>query len=280
MREQEPSFVRDKNESGIGAGPAGGGQPSRAAWAGATMAGSSRAPVAASGTMAGMPKKPMTSTDELARMLSQAEANATGIPMRQMLDRFEQQTFVGGKRVALQKLPRLPKKAATTVHRVKVSLYGAKPPVWRRIEIPSAMRLDLVHEVIQVAFDWEGYHLHAFETVCGEFGSPDDDDDWSERKDETTAALAQVAAAERAKVVYAYDFGDDWRHDIVVEKIMPGEPGMAYPRCTGGRRAAPPEDCGGIWAFNEYQAGRDDPFDADEVTARLADLAEVLIPAS
>ena len=166
------------------------------------------------------------------------------------------------------------------MHRVKVSLHGAKPPVWRRIEIPSATPLDLVHEVIQVAFDWHGYHLHAFETVCGEFGSMDDDDDWSDRKDETTAALAQVAAAERAKVVYVYDFGDDWRHDIVVEKIVPAEPGMAYPRCTGGRRAAPPEDCGGIWAFNEYQAERDDTFDADEVTARLADLAEVLIPVS
>jgi Plasmid pRiA4b ORF-3-like protein len=226
-----------------------------------------------------MPKKPVTSTDELAPMLWQAEANASEVLMQQLLDRFAQQTFVGGKRVALQKLPRLPKKAATTVHRVKVSLYGAKPPVWRRLEIPSAMPLDLVHEVMQVAFDWEGYHLHAFETACGEFGVPDDDD-WSERKDEATAALAQVAAAERAKVVYSYDFGDDWRHDIVVEKIIPAEPGVAYPRCTGGRRAAPPEDCGGIWAFNEDQADQDDAFDADEVTARLADLAEVLIPAS
>jgi len=227
-----------------------------------------------------MPKEPVTPIDELARMLLQMEANASEVLMQQMLDQFKQQTFVGGKRVAVQKLPRLPKKAATTVHRVKVSLHGAKPPVWRRLEIPSAMRLDLVHEVIQVAFDWHGYHLHAFETVCGEFGSPDDDDDWSDRKDETTAALAQVAAAERAKVVYAYDFGDDWRHDIVVEKIMAAEPGIAYPRCTGGRRVAPPEDCGGIWAFNQYQADLVDTFGADEVTARLADLAEVLIPAS
>src|SRR2546426_48094 len=168
-----------------------------------------------------MPKKPVPSTDELARMLWQAEANMSEVLGQQMLDRFARQTFVGGKRVDLQKLPRLPNKAATTVHRVKVSLHGARPPVWRRLEIPGATRLDLVHEVMQVAFDWHGYHLHAFETVCGEFGAPDDDDDWSERNDEGTAALAQVAAAERAKVVYAYDFGDDWRHDIVVEKIVP-----------------------------------------------------------
>jgi len=107
-----------------------------------------------------------------------------------------------------------------------------------------------------------------------------DDDDWSERKDETTAALAQVAAAEKAKVVYVYDFGDDWRHDIVVEKIAPAEPGVAYPRCTGGRREAPPENCGGIWAFNEFSAGLNDTFDASEVTAQLAGLAEVLVPVS
>jgi hypothetical protein len=80
--------------------------------------------------------------------------------------------------------------------------------------------------------------------------------------------------------VYAYDFGDDWRHDIVVEKIAPAGPGVAYPRCTGGRREAPPEDCGGIWAFNEYQTEPDDTFDAGALTARLAAFAEALVPAS
>ncbi len=60
----------------------------------------------------------------------------------------------------------------------------------------------------------------------------------AERQDEATATLAQVARAERAKVVYSYDFGDDWRHDIVVEKIIPAVPGVAYPRCTGGRRSS------------------------------------------
>ena len=115
-------------------------------------------------------------------------------------------TVPGGKRVTRQELPELPQDAVTTVHRVKVSLYGAKPPVWRRLEIPSAMPLNLVHAVLQVAFGWHDYHLHAFETVCGQFGSPDHDDDWAERQDEATATLAQVAGAERAKVVYSYDF--------------------------------------------------------------------------
>jgi hypothetical protein len=64
------------------------------------MAWSGRAPVAASGIIAGMPKKPVTSIDELARMLWQAEANASEALMQQMLDRLGQQTLVGGKRVA------------------------------------------------------------------------------------------------------------------------------------------------------------------------------------
>jgi Plasmid pRiA4b ORF-3-like protein len=92
-------------------------------------------------------------------------------------------------------------------------------------------------------------------------------------------ALAQVAGAERAKVVYSYDFGDDWRHDIVVEKVIQAEPGVAYPRCTGGRRDAPPEDCGGIWIFNEQFADLGDLFNVGGLNERLTDLATVLIPA-
>jgi hypothetical protein len=165
------------------------------------------------------------------------------------------------------------------VHQVKVSLYGSKPPVWRRLEIPSAMRLNLVHEVMQIAFYYLGLNLHVFETACGEFG-PSVSDDWAERKDEATAALAQVAAAEKAKVVYVYDFRHDWWHHIVVERIAPAEPGVAYPRCTGGRRAASPEGNDRIETFNKHQAKLAETFDAGEMTGLLAGLAEVLIPAS
>ncbi len=194
---------------------------------------------------------------------------------------YPEQVYVGGKRVARQKLPRLRKGAAATVHTVKVSLYGARPPIWRRLELPSDLTLDRAHEVLQIAFAWDGYHLHQFETVCGVFGRPDDaDGDWgTEVGDGAGVALAQVAAAEKAKVVYVYDFGDDWRHDIVVEKISPAEPGVAYPRCTGGRGWAPAEDSGGIWAHNEA-AGDSDPvaaFTPAALNAALGALAEVIL---
>jgi hypothetical protein len=155
---------------------------------------------------------------------------------------------------------------------VKASLHGAKPPVWRRLELPSELTLEMVHEVMQIAFSWHGYHLHQFETACGAFGRPDGDWGFEEVGDESAVALAQVAAEEKAKVAYVYDFGDDWRHDIVVEKITPALPGVAYPRCTGGRGWAPEEDSGGIWAHNEAvaSAGPVMPF----TPAALGDLAK------
>ena len=131
--------------------------------------------------------------DELEQLVLRLAGSSIEVLEQQMLSRLKQQTRVGGKRVTRQELPELPKDAATTVHRVKVSLYGAKPPVWRRLEIPSAMALNLVHAVLQVAFDWHDYHLHAFETVCGQFGSPDQDDDWAERQDEATATHPAIA---------------------------------------------------------------------------------------
>jgi hypothetical protein len=226
-----------------------------------------------------VPKKPQSPEAAMLQELLELAGISRDAVLQRAEEEMRQQTYVGGKRVVKQKLPRLPKSAATTIHRVKVSLYGAKPPIWRRLEVPSAMTLDLLHEVLQIAFDWDGFHLHQFETVCGEFSDPQrSDDSWSESGDEAAAALAQVAGTEAAKVVYIYDFGDDWRHDIVVEKIAPAEPGIAYPRCTGGKCIAPEEDSGGIWAANAARTGAE-AFDATAVTTALADLATVIITA-
>jgi hypothetical protein len=72
-----------------------------------------------------------------------------------------------------------------------------------------------------------------------------------------------VAPAVRSKICYTYDFGDDWRHDIVVEKVLERERAVTYPRCTGGRRAAPPDDCGGIWGYAELVEILSDPTHPD-----------------
>jgi hypothetical protein len=97
-----------------------------------------------------MPKQPDSSEAATRILLDQAGSSFTD-GLRQWLDA---QTFVGGKRVERQPLPALPEHAAATVHQLKVSLHDAKPPVWRRLEIPSAMTLDGVHAVLQIAFGW------------------------------------------------------------------------------------------------------------------------------
>ena len=227
------------------------------------------------GAMPGRPLPPPVAA--LMEQFGMTEADVLALAMSGPAGDFSipDEVYVGGRRVPRQKLPRLKKSAGMTVHTVKASLHGAKPPVWRRLELPSELTLDMVHEVMQIAFSWHGYHLHQFETACGAFGRPDGDWGFEEVGDESVVALAQVAAEEKAKIVYVYDFGDDWRHDIAVEKITPALPGVAYPRCTGGRGWAPEEDSGGIWAHNEAvaAAGPVMPFTPAALGA-LGDLVE------
>jgi len=97
-----------------------------------------------------MPEEPVT-FDELEQLLLRLTGNSIEALEQQIQTRLREQTLVGGKRVTRQELPDLPQDAVTTVYRVKVSLYGAKPPVWRRLEIPGAMPLNLVHAVLQIA---------------------------------------------------------------------------------------------------------------------------------
>jgi hypothetical protein len=174
-------------------------------------------------------------------------------------------------------LPPLPGWAATSVHCVKVSLHGAKPPVWRRLEVPSDLPLCVLHEVLQTAFGWFDCHPHRFVTASGEFGDPAHDF-WSQRGDESAVALAQVVVAARDSVGYVYDFGDDWRHDIVVEAVLPAAPGIRYPRCTETRGAAPAEGSGGIMAFNSIIPNVP-AISPAELTRQLAGLAGVVVPA-
>jgi hypothetical protein len=151
----------------------------------------------------------------------------------------------------------MPGASSPTVHQLKIGLQGAAPPLWRRLQIPSAASLGFLHDVIQVAFGWEGCHLHRFRDErgreWGDTGSPDGGGLGAPSfGGEEEAELGKVLRAEGAVLGYTYDFGDDWEHRIEVEKIMPLDPGATYPRCTGGRRAEPPaEDIGGIWGLEE-----------------------------
>ena len=167
-----------------------------------------------------------------------------------------------------------PQEGPAPVYRLRIDLKGAKPPIWRRIEVPGDLSLAALHEAIQAVFEWEGYHLHVFETSYGDFGDAQVDLGHGLEHEVT---VEQVLAGAGAKLTYVYDYGDYWEHVVRVERT---EPARAEPRivCTGGRRAAPPEDCGGLWEYQESlrkhgDAGAD-VCDLPELNRRLAEHRE------
>ena len=158
------------------------------------------------------------------------------------------------------------------VYRLRIDLKGAKPPIWRRVEVPGDLTLAALHAVIQTVFEWEGYHLHVFETGYGDFG--DGDVDLGHGLD-GEVTIEQILSGPGAKLTYVYDYGDYWEHVVKVERTHTAEPHTHYPRCTGGRRAAPPEDCGGLWEYleslREHGDAGADVFDREELNRRLAE---------
>jgi len=144
------------------------------------------------------------------------------------------------------------------IYQLKITLRGSKPPIWRRVQVPGEITLYKLHQIIQVAMGWMDEHLHQF-TIGGiNYGEPAPE--WGmEVKSERRAHLHQVAPAEKARLTYEYDFGDSWYHEILVEKIVPPEPGVQYPTCVTGKRAGPPEDVGGVWGYEGFLEAIRDP---------------------
>ncbi|MEU4157768.1 plasmid pRiA4b ORF-3 family protein [Actinoplanes sp. NPDC026670] len=169
----------------------------------------------------------------------------------EMFQEFAAMTGAFGGRVPPP--PKLPVKRKKSngpapAYQIKVSLRGARPPIWRRLLVPGDITLNRLHQAILAAFGWHGGHMHVFDTDYGQFGRADRE---LGHRSDGPVTLEQVAPEVKDRLAYTYDFGDNWEHEIVVEKTGPAEPGAAYPVCTGGRRAAPPDDCGGMWGYQE-----------------------------
>ena len=141
-------------------------------------------------------------------------------------------------------------KHTDTIYQIKISLIGAKPPIWRTILVPGNIGLAAFHDVIQLTMGWTDSHLHQFIANQVFYGTPDDDFEL-EMEDETQYKLSQLLTKEKESLVYEYDFGDSWEHKILLEKILPYDSKIALPVCLKGKRACPPEDCGGIWGYEE-----------------------------
>lgn len=150
------------------------------------------------------------------------------------------------------------KKKSTTIYQLKISLKYAKPPIWRRVTVPADFTLAELHGVIQIAMGWMGGHLHGFDAGYVTYGELDPD--WpDDMEDEAGVKLNELLTEEKQKILYTYDFGDDWEHAIELEKILTSDTASPKPKCITGRRACPPEDSGGMYGYYELLEIINDP---------------------
>lgn len=140
--------------------------------------------------------------------------------------------------------------AVKKVYQFKVTLRGLRPPIWRRFQVYSNITFYELHQVIQVVMGWYDSHLHLFD--LDGFLITDAEtlaEEWVDGANDQKARLNKYLTQEGEKMLYEYDFGDSWEHEVLLEKILPAEPDVYYPRCLKGKRACPPEDCGGVWGY-------------------------------
>ncbi|HOV38400.1 MAG TPA: plasmid pRiA4b ORF-3 family protein [Spirochaetales bacterium] len=140
------------------------------------------------------------------------------------------------------------------IYILKVQLQYIRPPIWRRIQVPGWYTLEDLHAVIQVAMGWSNYHLHEFEIDGKEYG-PEDREFYDNTIPEQSVTLDSLKLEPRKRIRYMYDFGDGWAHTLMVEKVLsldevPPER-QSKPYCLTGKRACPPEDCGGYGGYEE-----------------------------
>lgn len=147
----------------------------------------------------------------------------------------------------------------------KIQIKGiTKPPVWRRLTVPSSFSFHDFHTAIQVAFGW--YNSHLFDFSPNGYGSEpcikqkfDDDLDFGDEDgwDASEIKLSKIFKKEKQKFTYIYDFGDSWEHSIVLEKISPEN--TRAPKLLAGKGRCPQEDCGGVWGYAEMKEVLKDP---------------------
>jgi len=162
-----------------------------------------------------------------------------------------------------RKVVKAPRKTTKSpIYQLKITLDDVKPPIWRRLQTQDCTLAQL-HDLIQVSMGWHDSHLHLFKIGQDRYGDPvqwpkefeDDLDTLNERK----LKLSQLHAQGTRKFSYEYDMGDSWLHLVQIEKLVEAEPGVKYPRCIDGKRACPPEDCGGPWGYGDFLDALADP---------------------
>lgn len=141
------------------------------------------------------------------------------------------------------------------IYQFKISLEGIEPSIWRRICVPESYSFWDLHVAIQDAMGWLDCHLHQFVIVNPKLGKSIligiPDDKWGGEIPVILGwetSISHYFSMKNKKAIYEYDFGDGWQHTVLLEKVLPRGV-VKYPVCIEGKRACPPEDCGGIGGY-------------------------------
>jgi hypothetical protein len=143
-------------------------------------------------------------------------------------------------------MPEMSTSPEPRAYQLRVVLRGISPLIWRRLLVRGDSTIADLHRTLQVAFGWSDEHLHRFVIHGREHGD-------ESLVDPRRVHLADLGLRLNERFLYEYNFIDGWQHDVRVEQIAPLEAGRVYPRCVGGRRRVPLEDCGGPWTFLELR---------------------------
>lgn len=151
------------------------------------------------------------------------------------------------------------------LYQLKITLQWSQPAIWRRVVVRADMRLNRLHDVIQIAMAWTNSHLHQFILGRAFYGEPDPAGFGTDTLNEKRYTVADLAPAAKKKFIYEYDFGDGWNHEVKVEKVLPSDAGFKHPVCLAGENACPPEDCGGMGGYYNLLEALADPKHPDHL---------------
>ena len=163
-----------------------------------------------------------------------------------------------------------------TKYTLKVFLYEISPQIWRRFTIAGNATFADLHHTIQQAMGWEDKQPHEFRHGKGKkltdvIATPSEDIVVEGKfSDENALTIDKFLGHKKipTRILYRYDFLEDWVHELVFEKKEEGEEGVTVvSELLEGERACPPEDCGGTWGYMSALEGdidwMDDAFDPD-----------------
>jgi len=159
-----------------------------------------------------------------------------------------------GKVIPFPVMTQEPDESKPLVYQIKVSIMHIKPLVWRRLLVPAGITFNKLHKIIQAAFGWQDYHLYEFDFGDVLVNVPDPEYPLGAGVMNLNAKREKIDALlpSRKKCVYTYDFGDNWRHEIILEQITNAEEETRYPVCIEGAGHRPPEDVGGPPGYEEF----------------------------